>query len=340
MPLHRSHAKFFKRPLALALALMGLTTLSQPVAAFSGLYVLGDSLSDVGNAALAVGSDPTQFITGNSYVPDRPYASGTLSNGKVWASYLSESLGLGASLPSLAGGTNYAFGGARTSGGDAPSLKDQAQMLLAPLKASGAKLSSDALYVVAGGGNNGFDALDAILAGANVESTLLTTANNYASDVGGIVDDLQAAGARHIVVWNTPNLGLTPLANAAGPLAKAGGTLLAQQMNGALATRLAGEQGVATFDVFSLLTNAVAQTSSSPATATFSNATHACGDLLAGCDPATSLFWDGIHPTTYGHQFIAAGMAATVAAIPEPSTYALMLGGLAAVGWLARRRAA
>ena len=28
-----------------------------------------------------------------------------------------------------------------------------------------------------------------ILAGANVESTLLTTANNYASDVGGIVDE-------------------------------------------------------------------------------------------------------------------------------------------------------
>jgi PEP-CTERM motif len=32
------------------------------------------------------------------------------------------------------------------------------------------------------------------------------------------------------------------------------------------------------------------------------------------------------------------GIGTEVPAIPEPSTYALMLGGLGAVGWMARRR--
>lgn len=37
---------------------------------------------------------------------------------------------------------------------------------------------------------------------------------------------------------------------------------------------------------------------------------------------------------------VRSGDVATVAAVPEPSTYALMLAGLACVGWVSRRRAA
>lgn len=334
----------FRRPfpgrsrhsLALALSLLLAAPLAQAAGSFSGLYVLGDSLSDTGNAALAVGRDSNQVILGDLYVPQKPYASGTLSNGPVWASYFSKSLGLGDSLPSIGGGTNYAFGGARTSGGSAPSLTAQAGLLLAA--AGGKPLPSDALYVVAGGGNTARDALADILSGANVEATLLAATNTYVSDVGAIVDNLQAAGARHIVVWNVPNLGLTPAAIASGPLAQFGATFLAQQMNLALDTRLATETGVLTFDVYGLLTGLVAEAQQSPATASFTNVTRACGSPLSGCSAATALFWDGIHPTTRGHELIASGMAATVAAIPEPGTYALMLGGLALLGLAIHRQ--
>lgn len=336
MPFRRSFLGGALHPLTLALSLSLAAPLAQAAGSFSGLYVLGDSLSDVGNAALAVGVDPDQIILSDLYVPQRPYVSGTLSNGSVWASYFSQSLGLGDPVPSLAGGTNYAFGGARTSGGGAPSLTTQAGLLTAA--AGGKPLPSDALYVVAGGGNNARDALADILGGANVESALAAATSTYANDIGSIVDGLQAAGARHIVVWNTPNLGLTPAAIASGPMAQFGASFLAQQMNLALDTRLAGETGVLTFDLYGLLTDVVAQAQQSPATASFTNVTRACGSPAAFCDPATALFWDGIHPTTLGHQVIAAGMVATVAAIPEPQTYALMLGGLALVGLAACRR--
>ena len=329
-------APFRARPWLWAACLVLAAPLAQAATSFNGLYIFGDSLSDAGNAALAVGTDPAQVISSNAYVPARPYGSGTLSNGDVWATTFAQALGLSAA-PSLAGGTNFAFGGARTSGGAAPSLAVQAGGLLS---ATGNLLPPDALYVVAGGGNNGRDALVAIAGGADANTTIATTAATYAADVGGIVDSLQAAGARHIVVWNAPNLGLTPAARLAGPAAQAGASFLTAQMNAKLEEELAGEQGVYTFDLYGLVTAVVQATQTSPDTSPFKNVTDACGNLAAGCDPATALFWDGIHPTTLGHQVIAGGMLATVAAIPEPSTYALMLGGLAAVGMLARRRGA
>lgn len=299
--------------------------------AFSSLYVFGDSLSDSGNAALAIGSDATQVISGNSYVPQQPYASGTFSNGPVWVNGFAAGLGLTVT-PSLIGGTNFAFGGARTSGGAAPSLVAQAGNLLTN---ANNMLPGDALYVVAGGGNNARDALFALAGGADPNATITATVNTYVADVGGIVDSLQAAGARHIVVWNTPNLGLTPFAASAGSAVQQAGSFLPLQMNTALAERLAGEQGVLTFDVFSLLT----QVASFPASAGLGNVTDACGSpTAANCDLPTALFWDGIHPTSAGHAILTAGMLTTVAAIPEPQTYALMLGGLALLAGVARHR--
>ena len=65
--------------------LAGTPALSAP--SFSGLVVLGDSLSDNGNA-------------------------GRFSNGPVWVEHLAEWLGLEL-RPSRLGGTNHAVGGAR-----------------------------------------------------------------------------------------------------------------------------------------------------------------------------------------------------------------------------------
>lgn len=300
------------------LAAAAVLALSGPAAAISSLVVFGDSLSDGGNVALAVGTDPNQVITGNGYVPSLPYASGTFSDGAVWVDTLAASLGITAG-PSLGGGTNYAFGGAQTRDetGGSPSLITQMGMYLNDV---GGIASSDALYVIAGGGNNARAGLEAILGGAPIGKTILSTALKYAIDVDNMVDTLQLAGATNIVVWNTPNLGLAPAVAEGGALASFLGQTMASVMNTALVNRLADEQGVQVFDLYGLIGTVVAD----PGAFGLSNATDACG-AIPNCDPLSYLFWDGIHPTTAGQQLIAEAMHSAV--VPEPSVWAMFAAG-------------
>jgi outer membrane lipase/esterase len=306
--------------------------LAGPASAYSGLFVFGDSLSDGGNVAALIGADPGQVISGNDYVPSRPYASGTFSNGPTWVDGLASALGVSAG-PSLLGGSNYAFGGAQTrdESGGSPSLLSQLGMYF---DATDGVASADALYVLAGGGNNARAALEAIgFGGAPLVRTTLITAISYARDVGQMVDQLQAAGATDIIVWNTPNLGLTPAVMSQGPEASFLGQVVASAMNNALARRLADETGVRIFDVFGLVGSAVAD----PSAFGLVNVSDACGAPSLGCDAATALFWDGIHPTATGQALIADAMIAV--AVPEPGTWAMFAaGGLLLV--LRRRREA
>jgi len=161
-----------------------------------------------------------------------------------------------------------------------------------------------------------------------VGPTVASTALTFATNVGAIVDQLHAAGAQHIVVWDTPNLGLAPAVVAAGGASL--GSFLAASMNAALAQRLAGEVGVSTFDIFGLGTEIALD----PLAFGFTNITDACG-AVAGANCNTHEFWDGIHPTAAAHMEIADAFVATV---PEPSTWAMMILGFAGVGFMAYRR--
>jgi outer membrane lipase/esterase len=172
----------------------------------------------------------------------------------------------------------------------------------------------------------------AIFGGADLFATAAATAAAFAADIGTIVDELQAAGAQHIVVWNTPNLGITPAVSVGGPQAQFVGSFVADAMNDALALRLAGEAGVATFDIFGFGSAAAAD----PGAFGFTNATDACGAVVAA-DCSKYFFWDGIHPTTAAHQLVADQFALVTASIPEPETYALLAIGLVAVVLQARR---
>ena len=322
------------RHLLSAAAVVALVAVAPVEAAtYSSLVVFGDSLSDNGNNALAGLYDPAQVVTGNTYVPGSTYAPAqTYTNGLVWASYFANALGLPL-LPSLAGGTDFAFGGATTGtpgsgpGGFPYSLLTQTSQYLG---ATGNVASPNALYVVAGGGNDARAALTAVAGGADAAATATATAASFAANVGSIVDQLQAAGAQHIVVWNTPNLGLTPAVNAVG--AGAFGSFLAGAMNGALSARLFGEAGVSIFDTYGFGTTLAAN----PAAFGFTNVTDACG-AVAGADCSRYAYWDGIHPTTAVHAAVANAMLVT--AVPEPETYALFAVGLAVVGWRAKVRA-
>ena len=301
---------------------------SVPAAAATTMVVFGDSLSDSGNAAIAVGSNPAQVITGNTYIPSQPYASGTFSNGPVWASDVAAALGVPLH-PSFAGGTNFAVGGATTGGSSPTSLLAQANQYLT---LTGGVASSTGLYVVEGGGNDGFAALSAIASGGNPATIIAATAASFASNIDTIVSELKGGGAGQITVWNTPNLGLTPAIMANGPGASFLGTSLATQMNLVLAAALAGDTGVSIFDIYGLGTSIAAN----PAAFGLVNVTDACGAPSNHCDPATAEFWDGIHPTATAHALIADTFLAE-AAVPEPSTWVMMLLGFAGLGFAFRQ---
>ena len=70
--------------------------------AFDAIYVFGDSYCDVGNVFLATGG--TQPLS-------PPYYFGRFSNGPIWVEHVASAMGLPMHA-SLAGGTDYAFGGA------------------------------------------------------------------------------------------------------------------------------------------------------------------------------------------------------------------------------------
>src|SRR5262245_44415384 len=144
----------------------------------SSLFVLGDSLSDVGNlAALAdyalnqpidpptVGlCNPTEVLVLKHRCDDLFYQESRVSDGPVAVERLAADLGLPPLRPSLHivpnqphGGTVYAVGGAKARATGDSDLARQVDWLLV----EHALLPQDALYVVIIGGNDAIDALKA-----------------------------------------------------------------------------------------------------------------------------------------------------------------------------------
>lgn len=304
------------------------------LAQFSSLRVFGDSLSDSGNNALVIGANPGQVITGNTYIPSQPYGGGTYSNANTWVTTFAAGVGLpAAGGPSLAGGGNHAFGGARTTidGPVAGFPFSAATQLNGFLASAPATLAGSGLYVIAIGGNDVRDTGDAVAANPGAAMAIISAAANaYATGVGNMVDALQARGAVNIVVWGVPDVGRSPAALAGGPAVSGTASLISNSFNGALQGRLATESfGVRYFDVAGVAAAVLA----SPASFGFTNVTDACG-AISGCNPATSFFWDGIHPTSAAQNLVAGAM---LTAVPEPASALLMALGVA--GLVAARRA-
>lgn len=312
----------------------------------SQLVVFGDSLADSGNNAVFFdafvappGTPPGTLRTATpipapNFIPTYPYASNRYSNGPVWVEQLASRLGLSAQ-PSLLGGTNYAFGGARTGPVESSfpfSLRDQVAMFLG---ATGGIAPSSALYVVEGGGNDARDAF-AIAAGGGDPTPLIAA---YAANMASILVELGAAGADHILLANVPDIGKTPAIQSFGVAAAAGATALAVAMNAALDATLAAlspsiTDGLRFLDLFSLLDEVFAD----PAAFGLSDATSACA-FSPACiaDPAGTFFWDGIHPTAAGYAVLA---AEALALIPEPTSLTLLAAALLAIIALGSRRKA
>ena len=333
-------------------------SLAMPVAAqaalsqLTDLFVFGDSLSDGGNSGLA-----SQDYAGVVFPPP-PYFNGQYSNGPVAVEYLWKSFNPGDNSfkPSLAGGTNYAIGGATTGLQSFNQVNSSVPDGLKPAyaqKANAWQLSTFAtqgqtfnpatsLFVVWLFPNDVFYAdttgtLPGVVPGSPGGANLVA---NGIANILTTVTTLAMSGATNFLVPNMPDLGSTPefLGTPQAPTL----SFLTEQFNTNLEQQLTLlESAIPGIDIVNFDTAALfKKVEQDPGAYGFENATEACVDNLVNgkCDPSKWVFWDGVHPTTSAHRVVAEQFRAAV--VPEPETYAMFALGLMAVGFAARRRSA
>lgn len=274
------------------------------------VYTFGDSLSDTGNAFQA---------TGNQIPPSPPYFQGRFSNGPIWVEYLTQSLG----LPTTSQ-FNLAFGGATTGNNNTinPALPGL-QTEIGGYIASNPPVNDNALYIVWAGAND-------YLGGGITDPTI--PLNNLATAVTSLAN----FGAKNILVVNLPDLGRlpgtnnTPFATPLNTISQAHNFGLATTLN-QLQTNLGSNVNLISFDVNALFNQAI----NNPQDFSFTNVTESCLVGIIVCsNPDEYLFWDAIHPTTVGHQFIASSAYETLqsASVPEPT---FIVGTLSFAAYLA-----
>jgi len=275
--------------------------------AYSGIYAFGDSLSDAGNVSIGT----------LRVVPvSPPYSAGRFTNGNVWVQDLAQTLRLPAVKPSLAGGTDYAIGGAETGKTDAHAQNPiDLPSQLAQFEAAVPKPSATALYTVWAGANDVLDIANSALSAPLQAGAVRQAVANETS----FITALASHGARHLVVLDVPDLGKTPY-EAARPKTEAIASTLAQQYNADLATSLrqvmaTGAVSIDLVDTYSLLDAAIAH----PSAYGFTNVTQPVwtGNLMdahKGTLNATGvaqngyLFFDDLHPTAASHTLLASAV--------------------------------
>ena len=305
-----------RKILGLLAACWALPATADTIDPYDAVFVFGDSLSDSGNIAASLGPD----------FPTAVYPNGQFTNGAEWTTQIGLS-------PSLLGGNNYAFGGARTAdNGDAtPDLLAQIGMFTA----SAAQLGANPLAVIWTGGNDFRDLAPGDDLGAFVTSITHTIAKG--------VRLLNDAGIEDFVVFNLPNFSALP--EYAGDALGAGqASFVTGVVNGAIAKKVSrldnryDDASVGLFDIDSLFQEVLA--SAPEATRQLR-----CLDDLADCaaNPTNYVFYDDIHPMEWVHselarQFSAAYLSPELSAVPLPAGATLLLTGFAGFGVWARRR--
>jgi phospholipase/lecithinase/hemolysin len=277
------------------------------------IVVFGTSLSDPGNAFALLGatSTPPDYSVDPFLVPDRPYARGGqhFSNGDTWIEQYAGPRGLSASVqPAFrdagAKASNFAVGGARARE-VAENLHLSLQVAIFLQQAGGAA-RSDALYVIEMGANDIRDAL------ATGDASILNAA---AEAIAGNIAQLAAVGARKFLVWNAPNLGLTPAILGLGPAAAGFADFLTLTFNFNLDTALAALPGgieIVRLDVYQKLADLVANPQAFGLTEVAAACITPNVRPFACKNPEEHLFWDGIHPTRAAHAILAHQAAAAL----------------------------
>jgi outer membrane lipase/esterase len=309
---------------ALALALAGATTAQAQT--FSAVISFGDSISDAGQYA-SLG--PYSFGAG----------SFTTNPDDVWVQLVAEAFGL-SSTPSMAGGSNYAWGGAPTSfsvpGVPVPLFCVPTSLPCQSAEqqiAAAGPVDPNALYTYFADANDIFNYVGYVGAGyissAQAQAYTGASAMNQVRQIAG----LQAAGAKTIVVLNLPDIGLAPnftnavlfpgQATPANSAALSGLSFINNTtLNAGIATLA---DGIVPINVYAMFNEILADPSSYGFTNTNSTA---CDLALSGgsslfCTPAayrspdaneTYVFADGVHPSGATHRMLASVVVSTLKA--------------------------
>jgi phospholipase/lecithinase/hemolysin len=301
-----------------------LTNVAAKADTFSQLVVFGDSLSDNGNAAIALGGTlpgnyaPNAFTDGPGTIPPTAGPFG------LWSDQLAAKLGVADPQPFLAGGTDFAVASAQTGHNPAfsvpplpptavPYISDQVALYLL-----GNIPSPTTLYTFWAGAND-------INNGANP----VTAADNIASAIAALAAD----GAKEILWLNLPPLGNTPEGMASGESAalNAATGLFDAEWAADLTKLQADGIDVKGVNVAALY----GEIASDPAAFGFTDITDPawCGlGGLPSCatnNPNEFLYWDEEHPTTAADALIAT--LAYDTATPEPGSLALLGLGMCAL---------
>jgi phospholipase/lecithinase/hemolysin len=344
----------FDLPRTIATLVLSLCCVASSLASpYSGLYVFGDSLSDVGNDLL---------LTGGALPAPSIYASGAttgrFTNGLNYVDGLASALNLSIT-PSLAGGTDYAYGGARTTY-ITPALVPLGGLSfnqqIGAYDTTHAAADPNALYILWIGTNDMADAIRnaaVVAAGGGDPNPVISAAIvNTMLGLSGAISNLSGLGAEHFLIPNLPNLALIP---AIGGLNNAGLSGLAQFASVNFNTNLANTLDLGVFsglDIRDLnIYGALNAILANPGADGFTNVANACytgevdgTSLPVGssippticANPDQYVFWDYEHPTAAVHAQLAALAFATV--VPEPPTWGLLLIPLGLIVYTRRPR--
>lgn len=330
---------------AVAMAVWGQTAVAATMGGYAGVTVFGDSLSDPGNAAAAA------ELAGETFPPEFPL--GKASDGALWSETVLQAF-TAAGLPAR----NFAVATARIGAVDDLAPPDLGFQLATFVATGGAaSLRPEELGVFWLGGNDMRDALSA--PGASAES-VGAAAQAAVTSLLGQAQGSAAAGFDSVLFLNLPDFSRIPaflqlaaqLEADVGPGAGDPVLALAQfatdSFNTALADGVSTLAGVhaSVFDVnavFRATLEAGLPGVDRPLAETCLDVIDPAVDDLAQC--SEHFFYDAIHPSAALHAALAREIAtvvqpARIGVIPLPASGWLLLGGLAGLGALARRRRA
>lgn len=308
-----NHVRLIAAAVALAIAAPALA------AAPTSIVVFGDSLVDAGNAYIGTGGQTAQ--------PELGYFNGRFTNGPEYTDLLNQRLFGTLTTPYLAGGSNFAVGGARAAddrplqGFTVPGLQSQFGLFLT----SGLQVDPGALYVINFGNND----VSAIL--ADPASTAARTAA-YVGNIVAATQYLSLHGATKVLIVGVPDY------------RQAAGVALQAALDSALdSIVLAPQTDLFRFDILNYFKRVQMNPALAglPANTDFVNA---CipQQLAFGFPPDCTGFFsfDGIHPTAPVHVALAnkIGFLIGLGAVPEPAVWLQMIAGFGMIGTVVRRR--